>query len=78
MELTVADLLYKGLIWNKEKVQIKLELEDGTFSESEIKRLEFQYDAIDNDYIVSFIEPEYDEVDNIAYLIINCCLKVDE
>lgn len=66
MKITVSALLYQEFIWNKERVQIH----KGDFW-SEITRLEFQYEAIDNDYEVCWIEPGNDETDG-AYLILHC------
>ncbi len=67
MKLTVSDLLYKEIIWNKE--QVKIEKDEII---SEMKRLEFHYEAIDNDYIISWIEPMYCEETKTPYLIIHC------
>lgn len=67
MGLTITKLLYGGLVWNKEKVVIS-----HNEKESEMKRLEFQYEAIDKDYKVTFIEPKYCKETDTAYLVLTC------
>lgn len=67
MKLTIPDLLHNEIIWNKEQVVIIYNDE-----KSEMKRLEFHYDAIDNSYRVVEIEPNYDKVTQTAYLVITC------
>lgn len=74
MKITVSQLLHEEYIWNKELVQINFENKDGSIQCSEIKRLEFQYQAIDNDYVVWFIEP-YINDDGNPYLILHCYLE---
>jgi hypothetical protein len=76
MKITVTQLLREELIWNKELVQIWFEDDDGNIDRSEIKRLEFQYDAIDNEWLVSWIEP-YVNFGRYPYLIIHCYLEGD-
>lgn len=67
VELTISKLLYGEIIWNKEMVVI-----NHNGKKSEMKRLEFQYDAIDNDYKVLSIEPQYCKETDTAFLIIDC------
>lgn len=67
VNLTITHLLYKEIIWNKEKVVIE---RNGT--KSEMKRLEFQYEAIDKDYIIHWIEPMYDKETDTPFLLIHC------
>jgi hypothetical protein len=65
--LTVSKLLRDEIVWNKELVVIEVDN-----VRSEMKRLEFHYDAIDNDYEVSWIEALYDEKSKTIYLLIHC------
>jgi hypothetical protein len=67
MTLTVAQLLYQEIVWNKQKVVI-----DYNGKLSKCDRLEFQYEAIDNDYKVYCIEPVYNKETNTVYLLIGC------
>jgi len=68
MKLTISYLLYKEeIIWNKE--MIKIEKDENI---SEMKRLEFHYEAIENDYIVTWIEPMYCEESKVPYLTLHC------
>lgn len=67
MKLTITQLLYGEFIWNKEKVVI---VRNDNYSD--MKRLEFQYEAIDNDYIVYFIEAHYDKETDTPYLMLWC------
>jgi len=68
--LTITDLLYKDLLWNKEKVMIRINEKD-----SKIVRLEFQYDAIDDDYKIDWMEPMYCEETKTPYLKIHCYMN---
>lgn len=67
MELTLTKLLYGEFIWNKEQVVIELDEQC-----SEMKRLEFHYDALDKDYRVTSIEPKYCEETHTPYLHLTC------
>jgi hypothetical protein len=51
---------------------IRTEDEEGNGEYTEIKRLEFHYEAIDNCYKVSWLEPMYDEENKQPYLLIHC------
>jgi hypothetical protein len=62
MVITFDDLLRDELVWNKEPVMVVLEDDEGNNHYSEIKRLEFHYEAIDYCYKILWIEPMYDEV----------------
>lgn len=67
VNLTIKDLLYGEIVWNKEEVVIDY---DG--KESDRKRLEFHYEAIDKNYKVNSIEPKYDRHDDEPFLLISC------
>jgi hypothetical protein len=70
--ITVEELLRDEWVWNKELVMIRTEDEEGNGEYSEIKRLEFQYEALDNCYKVEWIEPMYDHENKKPYLLIHC------
>jgi hypothetical protein len=67
MTVTINNLLNGELVWKKEKVKIRY-----NDQESEMKRLEFQYEAIDNNYEVYLIEPMYDKETATPYLLLWC------
>ncbi|ASU04107.1 hypothetical protein [Bacillus phage Juan] len=56
-----SELLHKELMWNKELVQISYEDEEGNCRLGEIKRLEFHYEEIENDFEVLWFEPLFDK-----------------
>lgn len=63
-----SDLLNKELMWNKELVQISYEDNEGNHKLGEIKRLEFHYEEIENDFEVLWFEPLYDKEINKSYM----------
>jgi hypothetical protein len=68
--ISIHDLLYKGLLWNKEQVVVVMR-EDETIV-GEMDRLEFQTEAVDWGLIVTFMEPLYDEEKKKPYLKLHC------
>lgn len=65
--ITISDLLYHEIVWNKELVVVEIDEIKST-----IKRLEFHYDAIENNYKVNYLEPMYDKNSKKPYLILHC------